>query len=194
MVDFNRAMCRVTLTSFFADVYGPRIRRGGGDEMPEALALVPRPGERLALQGLALALTPRLGRTMRRLVEHFGACRRFSRRRWPSSRLPAFKPSRRNRSAPASPWNWRMTNWDAWRRLVFPSSAWMNSTYPAQLKQIYDPPPVLYVRGNVDPITQPGVAVVGTRHPAPYGLGMASAWRATSPSAGWSFSAAWLAA
>lgn len=48
-----------------------------------------------------------------------------------------------------------------------------DSTYPAQLKQIYDPPLVLYVRGNVDAITQPGVAVVGTRHPAPYGLGMA---------------------
>jgi DNA processing protein len=47
------------------------------------------------------------------------------------------------------------------------------STYPAQLKQIYDPPLVLYVRGNVDAITQPGVAVVGTRHPTPYGLGMA---------------------
>jgi DNA processing protein len=41
------------------------------------------------------------------------------------------------------------------------------------LKQIYDPPLVLYVRGNVDAITQPGVAVVGTRHPTPYGLGMA---------------------
>jgi len=45
--------------------------------------------------------------------------------------------------------------------------------YPAQLKQIYDPPIVLYVRGNVDALAQPGVAVVGTRHPTPYGLGMA---------------------
>jgi predicted Rossmann fold nucleotide-binding protein DprA/Smf involved in DNA uptake len=41
--------------------------------MPEALALVPRPGESLALQWLALAFTPRLGPTRaRRLVEHFG--------------------------------------------------------------------------------------------------------------------------
>src|SRR5207342_2944412 len=46
-------------------------------------------------------------------------------------------------------------------------------SYPAELKQIYDPPLVLYVRGNVDAITQPGIAVVGTRHPTPYGLGMA---------------------
>jgi DNA processing protein len=45
--------------------------------------------------------------------------------------------------------------------------------YPAQLKQIYDPPIVLYVRGNAEAIAQPGIAVVGTRHPTPYGTGMA---------------------
>jgi len=45
--------------------------------------------------------------------------------------------------------------------------------YPAQLKQIYDPPLVLYVRGNDQAISQPGIALVGTRHPTPYGLGMA---------------------
>ena len=48
-----------------------------------------------------------------------------------------------------------------------------DSSYPAQLKQIYDPPLVLYVRGKVDVIGQPGIAIVGTRHPTPYGLGMA---------------------
>ena len=47
-----------------------------------------------------------------------------------------------------------------------------NPAYPTQLKQIYDPPLVLCVRGNVDTISQPGIAVVGTRHPTPYGLGM----------------------
>ncbi len=45
--------------------------------------------------------------------------------------------------------------------------------YPAQLKQIYDPPLVLYVRGDAAVISRPGVAVVGTRHPTPYGIGMA---------------------
>ena len=45
--------------------------------------------------------------------------------------------------------------------------------YPGELKQIYDPPLLLYVRGNEDVITQPGIAVVGTRHPTPYGTGMA---------------------
>ena len=48
-----------------------------------------------------------------------------------------------------------------------------HATYPAQLKQIYDPPIVLYVRGDVSVVSQPGIAVVGTRHPTPYGAGMA---------------------
>ena len=45
--------------------------------------------------------------------------------------------------------------------------------YPARLRQIYDPPLVLYVRGNVTALSQPGIAVIGTRHPTPYGIGMA---------------------
>jgi DNA processing protein len=48
--------------------------------------------------------------------------------------------------------------------------------YPTRLKEIYDPPVVLYVlRGNAETIARPGIAVVGTRHPTPYGLGMAEA-------------------
>jgi DNA processing protein len=45
--------------------------------------------------------------------------------------------------------------------------------YPAVLRNIYDPPIVLYVRGEVTAISDPGIAVVGTRHPTPYGIGMA---------------------
>jgi DNA processing protein len=45
--------------------------------------------------------------------------------------------------------------------------------YPSRLKEIYDPPLVLYTRGNPDVLMQPGIAMVGTRHPTPYGSGMA---------------------
>ena len=48
-----------------------------------------------------------------------------------------------------------------------------DASYPPRLKEIYDPPLVLYVRGNADVLTQPGIAMVGTREPTPYGLGMA---------------------
>ena len=39
--------------------------------------------------------------------------------------------------------------------------------------ELDDPPLVLYVRGNPEVLTQPGIAMVGTRHPTPYGSGMA---------------------
>src|SRR5207253_99265 len=48
-----------------------------------------------------------------------------------------------------------------------------DAEYPPLLKQIYDPPLVLFVRGEVGVLAQPGIAIVGTRHPTPYGIGMA---------------------
>jgi len=45
--------------------------------------------------------------------------------------------------------------------------------YPERLKEIYDPPPVLWVRGNADLLGRASIAIVGTRHPSPYGTGMA---------------------
>ena len=45
--------------------------------------------------------------------------------------------------------------------------------YPERLKEIYDPPPVLWVRGPVGLLSRPGIAIVGTRHPSPYGSGVA---------------------
>jgi DNA processing protein len=44
-----------------------------------------------------------------------------------------------------------------------------DTTYPVRLKEIYDPPPVLYVRGNLSGGDEWSVAVVGTRRPTPYG-------------------------
>jgi DNA processing protein len=45
--------------------------------------------------------------------------------------------------------------------------------YPERLKEIYDPPPVLWVRGDAGLLARPSIAVVGTRHPTPYGTGIA---------------------
>jgi DNA processing protein len=41
--------------------------------------------------------------------------------------------------------------------------------YPRLLKEIYDPPPVLYVRGTPGALDERGITVVGTRTPTPYG-------------------------
>ena len=48
-----------------------------------------------------------------------------------------------------------------------------DEAYPERLREIYDPPAVLWIRGNVELLSRPGIAVVGTRHPSPYGSGMA---------------------
>jgi DNA processing protein len=45
--------------------------------------------------------------------------------------------------------------------------------FPQRLLEIYDPPAVLWIRGDASLLARPGIAVVGTRHPSPYGSGMA---------------------
>jgi DNA processing protein len=46
---------------------------------------------------------------------------------------------------------------------------WNDPEYPARLKEIDDKPPVLYVRGELAPVDEVAVAVVGTRRATPYG-------------------------
>ncbi len=45
--------------------------------------------------------------------------------------------------------------------------------YPERLREIYDPPPVLWVHGAASLLARPAIAIVGTRHPTPYGTGVA---------------------
>ena len=46
---------------------------------------------------------------------------------------------------------------------------WVDPGYPALLKQIADPPLVLYVAGAVEALDRPAVAIIGTRRPTVYG-------------------------
>jgi DNA processing protein len=45
--------------------------------------------------------------------------------------------------------------------------------YPASLRAIDDPPPVLFVRGTIEARDEVAVAIVGTRHATEYGRGLA---------------------
>jgi DNA processing protein len=45
--------------------------------------------------------------------------------------------------------------------------------YPERLREIFDPPTLLWVRGDPGLLRRHSIAVVGTRHPTPYGSGMA---------------------
>jgi DNA processing protein len=56
---------------------------------------------------------------------------------------------------------------------------WCDEAYPPRLRELFDPPPAVYVRGRSWAAMlqalgrRPTVAVVGARHPSPYGLEMA---------------------
>lgn len=51
--------------------------------------------------------------------------------------------------------------------------SWLDDDYPALLRQITDPPPVLWVKGNLSVLKRPGVAVIGARNASSLGLRMA---------------------
>jgi DNA processing protein len=70
----------------------------------------------------------------------------------------------------------RRTAEDEWARVAAQGGTIVSyscSEYPERLREIYDPPPVLWVRGAVSLLSRPSIAVVGTRHPTPYGSGVA---------------------
>ncbi len=46
--------------------------------------------------------------------------------------------------------------------------------YPDQLSEIYDPPSILFCRGNLTPVDNISIAIVGSRHATNYGLKTAS--------------------
>ncbi|MDP9146368.1 MAG: DNA-processing protein DprA [Acidobacteriota bacterium] len=50
---------------------------------------------------------------------------------------------------------------------------WTEPEYPATLLQIYDPPVLLYMRGDAQILNMPSLSIVGTRRPTMYGAQMA---------------------
>jgi DNA processing protein len=50
---------------------------------------------------------------------------------------------------------------------------WDEPEYPQRLREIYDPPPLLYVRGNIELLNRHLISIVGSRRPTPYGNQMA---------------------
>src|SRR5207244_7579651 len=48
-----------------------------------------------------------------------------------------------------------------------------DSRYPTSLREIFDPPILLFARGRVELLPSISLGVVGTRRPTPYGLAVA---------------------
>lgn len=129
--------------------------------------------ERLS-RWLALTLTPALGPTRaRRLVEHFDGIEqvfRASLTELEAAGLPAVSAQALATGKSLELAQEEMVRAAAAGAEILPLD---DPAYPALLRQIYDPPVVLYVKGDVAALSQPGIAIVGTRHPTPYGTGMA---------------------
>ncbi len=125
--------------------------------MPDALVVSSNPTESLALHWLALAQTPRLGPTRaRRLVEHFGGVQNIF--KVSLTELEATGIQTVSAQSLGTGQSMELAH-DEMARVAAAGVSVVcldDSTYPAELKQIYDPPLVLYVRGNVEAITATG--------------------------------------
>jgi DNA processing protein len=142
--------------------------------VPDAPVVISNPASQQSIYWLALALTPGLGPTrIKKLIEHYGTAEHVFRAslteleatgmRVVSAQSIATGKSlelAQQESAKAA---------EAGARVISLS----DSEYPSRLKEIYDPPAILFVKGSVETLAQPGIAMVGTRHPTPYGSGMA---------------------
>jgi DNA processing protein len=71
--------------------------------------------------------------------------------------------------------DWSLIDYDlAWLSQANNSVITLNDpSYPAQLKEIADPPPLLFVRGNAELLSLPQIAIVGSRNPSSVGLEIA---------------------
>ncbi len=128
-----------------------------------------------SLSWLALALTPGLAsRLSGRLLKEFGSPEEVFRAPLPRlerCRLPtavaqavfkkqAFKRAEKELVSIREIENCRLLSWT-------------EPEYPQTLLQIYDPPVLLYVRGDLQVLNQPSISIVGTRRPTLYGTQMA---------------------
>lgn len=123
---------------------------------------------------LALALTPGLGARMAgKLLRQFGspeAIFNASLTTLEAQRLPAAVAQAIHTRQPLS---------DATKELAKAQATgcrlltWDEPDYPARLREIYDPPPLLYVRGNAGLLSRHTISIVGARRPTSYGNQMA---------------------
>lgn len=123
---------------------------------------------------LALSLTPGLGPTKsRKLVEHFGSAEAVFRASL--TELEGTGIHAVSAQSLATGKSTELAQEEIARAAAAGATVLSmdDPLYPPRLKEIYDPPLVLYARGDPNVLVKPGIAMVGTRHPTPYGSGMA---------------------
>ncbi len=166
---------RAILDSDFLRGLGSRDMSKNNDTgIAEAVVTATGPVSRQATYWLALALTPGLGPTrIKKLIEHCGTLERVfeaSLTELEATGMPAVSAQSlaTGKSLELAQEECSKAT-EARARII----SLGDPEYPARLKEIYDPPVILFVKGSVEVLSQPGIAMVGTRHPTPYGNGVA---------------------
>jgi DNA processing protein len=151
------------------------LRRGlGSRDMANVAVTAPTPASREGTYWLALALTQGLGPTrIKKLIEHFGTAERVFQASL--TELEAMGMRAVSAQSIATGKSLELAQQECGKAVEARARiiSLSDPEYPARLKEIYDPPVVLFVKGSVEVLAQPGIAMVGTRHPTPYGSGMA---------------------
>lgn len=112
----------------------------------------------------------RVGRARVAMLEaHFGSLSEA----WGASSAQLQQAGLDRRSAASAARSWSRIDPDAEmervRQAGVTALTWHDDGYPPRLKEIYDKPPVLYVKGEILPEDERSLAVVGTRRPTAYG-------------------------
>jgi hypothetical protein len=143
----------VHLTSSLVYGYG-HTRRGPGC-FPSLARAASNSGLGSRLTGKLLRQfgSPECVSTLRSRSWRLAVCPRPRRKPWPRERLSRCRER-----------NWRRCAGQRLRLLH-----WQETEYPQRLLEIYDPPPLLYVRGDAQVLRRHAIGVVGTRRPTPYG-------------------------
>jgi DNA processing protein len=144
----------------------------GVREVDSRAALPPVTEERMAWLGLVL--TPGLGPLrILRLIHKVGSARRVL--DMPLTELEAMNLPATSAQFVNSGMARKAAD-EELERMVQTGAGFLthaDDEYPTRLREIYDAPPVLWLRGDARLLSRPSIAVVGTRHPSPYGTGMA---------------------
>ncbi|HEY1731304.1 MAG TPA: DNA-processing protein DprA [Terriglobales bacterium] len=126
------------------------------------------------LQWLALSQTPGIGAGRgRKLVDRFGSIDRLFMASLTELEACGIPAAAAQSIALGKSLELAAAEYDRIREMGASVVVPGDSEFPNRLLEIYDPPLVLYIKGAAEIIDLPGIAVVGTRHPTPYGLGMA---------------------
>lgn len=119
---------------------------------------------------LQLALTPQIGPvTMSRLVHHFGSAQNVidkdshTLNQFLNKTVVNLILNHASQEAVDNTLNW--LNLETNNHILIPS----DDNYPAALKQISNPPPILFAKGRLELLDRPKISIVGTRHPSVQG-------------------------